>query len=400
MGVNTDMLKTYMPKYYTAQDPVAFVQTAISEGGAEKNFMIPTPTPDRKTAVELIRKDLREKYNIPQITRLTDIEPYLAAIKKNEPSMIPMMMDNTYDIKRLFSDQMAEAGMAGNDLFFSTGSGLDIMYNWQTGDNKIFTYWDEPWRSKAIAICKTIKRWYDAGYINADVFGQTVRSKELFQQGKSGVGFGNSLDVAGNVSSALVNGYTTDIIPIYTNGKGRRDSFTNNGWALSATTKNPERVLMAMDLIMMEPAYVNLVNYGILGENYIVTNDNKLDYPPGVTADNNTYATTAFWFTDKNLQLDSAAWTNEYSEHIRSLRNTLANDPLIGFEVTKDNVKTEDANCGTVMLQYGQPLFVGAVRDVDAAFAELEQKLKIAGFDKLVGEAQRQLNAFLEQGKD
>ena len=79
-------------------------------------------------------------------------------------------------------------------------------------------------------------------------------------------------------------------------------SYTNNGFAIAATCQNPERTLAAMDLIMNDPRYNTLLQYGIEGETYIINEEGKVDYPEGVTADTTSYnwENTGFWFINKN----------------------------------------------------------------------------------------------------
>ncbi|MNP79287.1 hypothetical protein D3C76_1770890 [compost metagenome] len=63
------------------------------------------------------------------------------------------------------------------------------------------------------------------------------------------------------------------------------------------------------------------------------------------------------------------------------------------------NIKTELANMNTVKTQYGLPIQGGIAKDIDKAFAELEQKAKDAGIDKIVAEAQKQAQEFRESQK-
>ncbi|MNU09409.1 hypothetical protein D3C72_2559530 [compost metagenome] len=53
----------------------------------------------------------------------------------------------------------------------------------------------------------------------------------------------------------------------------------------------------------------------------------------------------------------------------------------------------------TVKTQYGLPIQGGIAKDIDKAFAELEQKAKDAGIDKIVAEAQKQAQEFRESQK-
>ncbi|MDR3146157.1 MAG: extracellular solute-binding protein, partial [Treponema sp.] len=280
MEITEDMVKTYMPRHYAVLDPEAYKQVQVNINGEKKMFMIAKTSPMRMTPAFLLRKDLREKYGIPPISRFTDIEPYLEAIKGNEPGMIPLMLNNSYDVKRPFTDLLREAGIESTDIFSVTGAGLNIMYDYRDPSGKIFTCFEEPYRSAAIQICKRIKEWFDKGYINSDVFGNIAMSKDSFAQGKSGVALGHSLDLPVNIATAVANGWDPEIIPIL--GPDRKyplGRYNNDGVALAASCKNPERALMALDLLMDEHGYKMLTSFGIEGENYIITPDGKIGVP-------------------------------------------------------------------------------------------------------------------------
>lgn len=397
-----DMIKTYMPRHFAALDSAAYKQAEVTVNGKKGIYMIPTSTPDRKCGSILIRRDLRLKYGVPEIKRLSDIEPYLEAIKKNEPGMTPMMLDNTYDIKRPWGDMMTERGLYIEDVYFATGSGLNVGYDIQDPSGRIRNIFDSEYRGAAVEIARKVKSWYDKGYINSDAFGNTVRSKEAFSQGKSGVAFGNSIDLQSNMATAVDNGWDVEIIPIVSpDRKAARDAYTNNGVAIAANSKNVERTLMALDLLMQEKSYVMLDYFGIEGKNYMLTADGKVAMPPGVTNDNNTYPPDAagFWFVSKDLQPPLASWTDSYIAHREELGSILINNTLNGFQINKEPIKTEEANCANVFAQYGSPFFLGAVRDVDAAFAELERNAKTAGYEKCVEAARSQMAAYVQSLK-
>ena len=394
-----DMFKTYMPRHFAALDPAAYKQATIAVNGKKGVYMIPTSSPDKKVTSVIIRKDLRQKYGLPEIKRFSDIEPYLAAIKNNEGGMTPLMLDNTYDIKRPFSDQLTERGLTNTDIFPATGAGLNVWYDFRNTNGTISTIFDPAIRGGAVEVAKIVKSWYDKGYINSDAFGNKVRSKESFSQGKSGVGFGNSIDLQSNMATAVDNGWDVEIIPIVPpDRKSARDAYTNNGVAIAATSKNVERTMMALDLLMQEKSYVMLDYFGIEGKNYVMTADGKVGMPAGVTNDNNTYPIdrAGFWFVSKDLQPPLASWTDSYIAHRKELDGILVNNPLNGFVINKDPIKTEDANCSNVFIQYGQPLFLGAVADIDAGFADLEKNAKAAGYDRCVQEAKTQLAAYIQ----
>ncbi len=394
------MLKKNMPRHWKALPKQAWDQCRLLNG---KLFMIPTPTPDRKVPVAIIRGDLRKKYGIAPIKKFSEIEPYLKAIKENEPGMIPMYLESQYDIGQPYSYLSYENGPYFEDILFATGSGSGLVWLLDDSPKKLHYIVEEPVLGWGKYAARTMKSWYDKGYINKDVFANKVRSKDSFVQGKSGVGFGNSIDLQGNIAAAVANGWEVELVPGL-DGKShyRADPFLNNGVALAANTRNPERTLQALDRIIEEQSYNFLVYFGVEGVNYVMAGG-KIGLPPGVSADKNTYPPDAagFWFTNKDQFPPMANWTPAYVQHRSDIKDKgyLVSTPFVSFSPQIDEIKTEVANCNQTMVQYWQPLNIGIVKDVDEAFALLDSKLKAAGVERIRTVLQAQIDEYMKRFK-
>ena len=389
-----DMLKKYMPRHYKVM-PAAGWKQALVKG---KMYMIPTATPDRKCSAMIIREDLRQKYGVPEIKKYSDIEPYLAAIKKNEKTMIPMNLDSQYDTGQVYWYMIYELGNFLQDAARVTSGGTGLYTDIYDTKAKVYYIMDKEVFPRFKKAAQTVKSWYDKGYINKNAYANKVRSKDAFDQGKSAIGFGNTQDLQSNIANAKAKGWKIKIIPVL-DAKGHypADPYINNGVALVAKTKNAERTLMALDLIMEDKAYNYLVYFGIEGKNYIVKNG-KIDLPAGVTADKNTYPPDAagFWFTNKDQFLPLAAWDDDYVALRERVKKSLYNDPLAAFSLDQTKIKTEIASLNNVIVQYMTPIQLGIVKNVDEAFTKLDQKLKAAGVEKVKKEVLTQIDAYLK----
>ncbi len=338
---------------------------------------------------------------MPPVAKFADIEPYLKAVKANEPGMIPMNLESQYDIGQPISYLWYANGPYFEDILFTTGSGSGLA--WMLGDqsHKLRYIAEDPLLSWEKQAARTMKSWYDAGYINKDVFANKVRSKDSFVQGKSAVGFGNSIDMQSTIAGATANGWEVELVPgLDGNGHYRADPYLNNGVALAARTKNAARTLQVLDRIIEDKNYNFLVYFGVLGKNYVLKNG-MIDLPEGVTADKNTYPPDAagFWFTNKDQFPAYATWTPAYVQHRKDIvsKGYLALTPFAAFSAATDEVKTEVANVNQTMVQYFQPLWIGLVPDVDQAFTTLDQKLKAAGVEKLRTVFQGQVDEFMKR---
>lgn len=396
--ITLDMVQKYMPRHFAAVPKHAWDQVKVNG----KIFMIPTSTPDRKVPIFVIRGDLRKKYGLPPVKKFSDLEAYLAAVKKNEPNLIPMNLDSGYDLGQPFGALMNELVPANYPIQISNNAnGSPFLGEYEDPKRPVHSVLEEPYATAFKKAASTIKAWYDKGYINKNPFANTVLSRDSFAQGKSAVAFANSQNIQETLAKADQAGFQAEIVPVLSRtGSYPADPFTNNAVAIAASSKNVEKTMRFLDLIMEDPAYDYLVYFGVEGKNYVVA-DGKVALPPGVAADKNTYPPDAagFWFTNKDIFKPLATWSPAYVELRKGVKGMLFNSTFTGYTFSPDKVKTEVANLAQGWTQYANPMYVGAVPNVDQSFARLSQKLKAAKIDKVTEEIRRQVAEFAAGNK-
>jgi putative aldouronate transport system substrate-binding protein len=313
--------------------------------------------------------------------------------------MIPLNLDSQYDLPTPFGALVSEKfAYAGAPIDSGDPSGVGNYTDQEDPSGKILSITDEPVQGAFKYAAGIMKQWYDAGYVNKNPYSNKIRSKDNFCDGKSGVAFGNSIDIQATLSSCQDKNIETYIMPVLSpTGHAPSNSWLNNGIAIAANSKHPERAMEALDLIMEDPTYVFNAYYGIEGKNYVITADDKLALPDGVTAETNTYPPDAagFWFVDKDNFKPSVSWTDSYIELNNKIKDFLQPVTYLGFTFNTDNVKTEIANLKNVSTQYFMPLAIGAVKDVDKQFDSLNSKMNAAGIAKVKSELETQATAFL-----
>lgn len=395
LPITSAMLSKYMPKHNGKLPPEAMAAALVNG----KSYMIPTSTPDRKVNVAVVRKDILAKAGMSKVTKFSELEPYFAEIKKDYPDMIPLNLDSNYDLPTPFGYLLQEKiAYPGAPIDSGDPSAVGVTTDNEDATGKIVSMLDEPFLSAEKYATGIMKKWYDAGYVNKNPYANKVRSKDNFCEGQSGVAFGNSVDIQATLSACAAKGIDVQLIPALSpTGHAAANSWLNNGIAISANSKNPERAMQALDLIMEDQAYVNLVYFGIEGKNYAFTADGKLSLPKGTTADNNTYPPDAagFWFVNKDYFKPWDTWTESYIDLNSKVKSYLMAPKYLGFSFNSDSVKTQIANMKDVSSQYAKPLFIGVVKDVDAGYATLISKVKAAGIDKVQAEVEAQAAAFL-----
>ena len=399
LEITPELLEQYMPLHYAQlKDTDALKEAKI--GG--KVYMIPTSTPDRKSNVFIYREDLRKKYGMPEIKKFSDLEPYMEAIKENESGMIPLAIGSNYDLVQPHANIVIEQFDFVLDMLATSSGGSGVVYCPLDHDGKLYYIMEEPIISAYKKAAATIKSWHDKGYINKDAFANKVRSKEAFVQGKSAIGLGNSIDIQGNISQAIAEGYEVGLLPVLSGKSGEiiADSYIGNGMAISRNSKNPQRTLMAMDLIMQDKDYGMLVYFGIDGINYRIK-DGKIELLGSSAGDSHSYPPdqAGFWFTNKDLFPPLASWIPSYTELNKEIKSRLASNIYASFAPSMDNIKTEMENCNQTIIQYLTPIEIGSFKDLDGSFDLLDSKLKAAGVERIMAELKKQTEAFLrEQG--
>lgn len=395
LALDENMLKTNMPKYYAKQDPAAYKAAEVNG----KPYMIPTTTPDRKVGVVVLRKDIMDKAGLTNPTKMSELEPYFATVKQDYPDMIPLNLDSQYDLPAPFYSLLQEKfAYPGAPLDSGDPSAVGVFTDQEDPTGKVLSLTDEPVQGSFKYAADMMKKWYDAGYVNKNPYSNKVRSKDNFCEGKSSVAFANSIDIQATLAGCQDKGIETYVMPVLSpTGHAASNSWLNNGVAIATNSKNPERALQALDLIMQDEAYVYLAYYGIEGKNYAITSDDKLTLPEGVTSETNTYPADAagFWFVNKDFFKPSATWTDSYIELNSHIKDYLMPPTYLGFSFNSEKVKSEIANLKNVSSQYFLPIVIGAVKDVDKSLATLNDKMKAAGVDKVKTEVEAQAAAFL-----
>ncbi|MCD9020633.1 ABC transporter substrate-binding protein [Cohnella silvisoli] len=351
-----------------------------------KIYMIPQTFKELDVGTGFFREDIRKKYNVPEIKTFKDLGPYFQAIKDNEPGMMPV--DGTSDdIKNLFG------GMLQGWSAFKVQNLVN--FNPENKDYKLTGLLDPEFAAIYTDAAKTMKDWADKGLLPKNAFAQKTSGLDLLKAGKSGyymTAFENYAQLSSDMTAkGWELGGINNVTP---NGTAMIRTATGNGFSFSPISKNYERALMAIDLLHQEPSYNMLLAFGIEGKNYNMV-DGKLAI---INADPNPYPMygAGWWSNNRDQWPPLESYTQQYIDTKKALLEKASPYLLNGFNVDETNIKTEVANINNVYKQYAIPIELGIVKDVDAAVAQLVEKYKKAGAQKVVDEVKRQAADFIK----
>ncbi len=325
------------------------------------------------------RKDIAEKYGIDMnsIKTLDELEPVLKKIKENEPNM-------QYPID-WGSDRTPEALIK----YEQVAATAVIFYDNKNYDGKVVNLVETP---EYLEACKTANKFYNEGLIKKDI----MTASDFEQRLKDGKTFcyidflkpGKAQETAANYNFELDQAPVT---PIWQeNGAG-----TGSMMAISRTSKNPERVMRFLELLNTDAYLNNLINFGIEGKHYTKVDDKYINI-----SENTPYTLQGYTWMTGNIFLNYLT-NGEAEDKMEQLAdfNKEAQKPMdYGFKFDPTPVEMEIAACTTVMSEYRSQVIMGSM-DPEPIMKEYQSKLKAAGIDKVVEEAQKQYDSFLAEKK-
>ncbi len=366
-----DYIATYLPKT-TEQLGPDIINNARVDG---KLYAIPALKEMAEQRGWTYRKDIAEKYNIDMdsIKTFEELEPVLKMVQQNEPDM-------QYPID-WGSDRSPEALMKYETI---AGTAV-IFYDNEKYDGKVVNLVDTP---EYLEACKTANKLYKEGLVKKDIMTATDFEQRL-KDGKTFcyVDFlkpGKAEETAANFDFELAQAPVTDIWE--ENGAG-----TGSMLAISRTSKNPERVMRFVELLNTDKYLNNLINFGIEGKHYKKIDDKTIEI-----VDNTPYTLQGYQWMQGNVFLNYLT-EGEAPDKMEKLAefNKNAKKPLdYGFKFDKTPVQMEIAAVSTVMSEYRKQVIMGSM-DPEPIMKEYSAKLKTAGIDKIIEEAQKQYDEFL-----
>lgn len=342
-----------------------------------KIYGIPNAQIFAKSSALTVRKDLAEKYglDITAIHSLADLEPFMEQAYNEEGVLFERygIISGWSSIIYAygFDDISAYAYVKAND------PELQVVNPYATEEFAEF--------------CTQAKDWADKGYIANDA----MVKKDMEAEMKSGKIAARARGVykpgieaqeaAANWGSGveLVATMLGDEALLTTSG------ITATISAIPASSKNPERAMMALELVNTNPELFNLISYGIEGQHYEKTGENMVRQ----TA-KDKYAGIPWMMGNTFIGYILEGSPEDLNEATIELNNSAKASEAMGFVFDAEPVKTQVAQVQTVIDEYLPALNCGAVKDVDTAINEFNSRLEGAGMSEIVAEAQAQIDAW------
>ena len=234
--------------------------------------------------------------------------------------------------------------------------------------------------------------WYKKGYIREDVASVEVGDFQFRKDTPLSESYltrviNAPLDTAEESESGYA-GYPIDAFYVQETGEYIKGFST--GAAIPATSENPERAMMFLNLLYTDAELYNLFVYGIEDIHYTKNSDGTITIPEGVT-----YTGPYNWMvgTCMNSLQTEPSLLNYYQE-LKEAEDKAKLGMLDGFTFDAEPVSVEISNINAIKQEYTMCFVNDNWEDL---FAERRDKLIAAGIDTVLEEYEKQLTVYAEE---
>ena len=386
----TEMFPELMPQTYSF-----FNEDALKEISVDgKVYAVPLSVHGYIPYGVFYRKDLADKYGCAPITDQATFEAYMDAIVANEPDMIPYNGNPEDAFRYMFR--------ATYGFETISGSISSIIVMGDINDYKSVVAY--PMTDEYVEWAKRMKDYADRGYWSSNCLSATLGTWDNVQVGTSAISVENPEGVASLVTtiSSLNPDFDFDYWSFTTlTGYSVPNPVLQDGFAVPQSAPNAERSLRILEAIKTDSELYDLYMYGIQGYHYDLTEEGQLVTPsasqdPSVVTGYDP-AGAGWGMRMENLMRSHMTQWAGLEPPMEKIRSISVPNRYGAIALDYAPVQAELAAVNQVVQQYGTPINVGLVDDVDAAIEEYRQKLKDAGIDKLVDYVQQTVTAYCEK---
>lgn len=383
-----DLMQQYAPTLYQIYQDNGTLSACSIDGQ-----LVALPWTKQKSSKPVLfyRKDLAEQYGVDasNLSTIEDLDAFLAEAHEKVPDIITF--ESGFPRGYAYSDVLSLMH-AKYEMDACTYHMLTFDLN---EDNVTLQPIEQTEMFKEAVTW--MKKWYDEGIVSKNELSET--DTKMFENGKTFAKVGLMEDafqgISFNISDAEY-GYAE----LYPDSKFRKDSPLNNAFAINKNAKNPERLLMLLELLNTDEEAYDMFMYGIEGETYVKDENGALQYPEGQDASNSTYMGWFYWpFVREQFQKPSGKITqaalDEETEWLK--KDNLIVSPLTGFNPDTSSIKTELAQRDQLYDEQGKLLLAGITGsdDVDTAINKYIEAQKNVGLDKIMTYLQERADEYV-----
>ena len=395
LELSEDMLKTYAPKTWASVSPEHW-ELCKYDGNI---YLMPEDNFAQWTNHGFTyRLDWAKEAGLADgVKSWDDLTTYFKYVKATYPDVIPWDADGTQYATMV-------GGWIASHSNYVPIDGINSGAMWGGSKDDLYTVYS-PYMTDTdslVEFAKMMKEWDEIGVWKTDVLNNTTSdNREDYKIGRVSVEQHHTQTWTDLCSH--MDGYTIYDDPntesgFFYFGEETKNlvalSITHGAMAVSAASKNPERALMVYDLLRNDPECYRLINYGIEGKSYIVTDDGMLARPDGYDGNVDGITTNYWWGRNDDLELKDANKNWDAIEKLYKEYDSIKIDyPYGQFVPNVDDIQSKIDNINDIHTTYMKQIAFGKYQgSAEDIVAEYQEALKKAGIDDVTAELQKQFD--------
>ena len=381
-----DFISTYMPLADRYQDKESWSETTISG----KTIAIPSNQASPMGKIVAIRQDLADKYGISSLSNWDDYMNYMLTIAEKEtPSSGILALAASGDNNELWDVYRQQT-----DTFLALDSDyLDMIYEYKGGipnkDDIKLSYETDAFRAYA----KDMKTMADAGCWSRSAANNSVSDDDAF-----GALQGASIAWNGSVFTYMKQAEQTAGVEcmaydLTTDHLVGAEAFSNNDMAIAASSSNPERAAMVLDILKFDTYMNRLALLGIEDVHYTIDENGYYTKIEAKTGDYAPLNLSLAWAI-KNGNLEESGTPEREKLITDAWQERVQMNPTITFVFDTSSVDSYVSAVKLVLQDYVPMLELGLVDDVDSYLDEMIGKCYDSGLQNIYDEFYAQYDAW------
>ncbi len=358
----TEKVKTVTPDLYN-MIPTDYWK-AVSVNGAI--YGVPTYKDSSFTNYFVWVQDYIDRYNFDpdahnSFASLTDI---LLEIKETE-SITPYILGS-------------DAPNPASELYDSFGTGLPTMgVAYDDESRTVVSVFEQ---SEVLAELEVLHDWYNKGIINSDA--ATLAEAPRYRVLKIAQGWKTAAKTTWGPQMG-VEAYAVQRNPTLLSNETVQGSVNS----INASSPNIDKALQLLELLNTDTYLRDAFYYGLEGDDFEYTPSGK------VRKINKDWAMAGYsQGTFFNITQQEGTEVDQWAE-VKQLNESALPSVMLGFSMDLDPVEDEIANCNTIWNKYRLQLVTGA-GEPRSTIEAMMKEMRLAGFDEILAEAQRQIDAY------
>lgn len=324
-------------------------------------------------------KDVANKYGLEQ--RIRD----LAWVDENTHGSMDEL-EEIFDIVREGEDKanyhISTGGFSTFEPTYSQVAGYNVI------DGKVTYDYD-----KAVEDALRYRRWNEKGYFPGDV-ATNDNLDGLTKLGKVFTRYSRHLP---GVEAKHLLSSDFEVIAIPTSEMViNRTGIQSTLNAIAANCENPVRALKLLYLMHTDEYIMNLLSYGLEGRDFTKIPDTD---PQRIERNAGGFYISEFMIGSQFLCWLAPAYDDDVWEQTKHENDTARIDEYIGFSFDPSPVESEMSTVSAVNAEYSKIITCGLSENPVAVMEEKEEKMKKAGRQVIMDEAQKQLDEWLAENK-